>query len=606
MRTYLAIAALALHDQIPQHVLDAAHSAAFEAIPAPKREICSTQWISGDRGVALLAWSNEPEHELLPKPLIGSGTLALGYCGYLGKPAVDERRLVTTDNLGTVTESLGGCFSVFRARESGIEAATSISRVCPVYCADAGETYLMGSRALLVHLVARAAATGMMRPTVDLDILALQPMVRHGFFANDETPFRGVRALPAAAVLTVRRSEGVHLRKSPMPTAEPAPTNAKRARERVEGLAEALIRAAAPIARHGEPVRLALSGGRDSRLMAAVLKAAKVPMVATTHGFADDPDVVLATRIAKRLGIEHRVSLAVTGEKKEAIVVTHPFLRTYDIIRMCEGMTSAYEEVNRWAPYEMTPRTSGSGGETLRGGFLYNQDDTSPAGIQKRVRKIFMAAEAFLTRRANERALEDYRTWSERAQTDGFNVLDQLYLFYRSGRWLVGAHTATLMNSPYYHPFLDNQVVREALALPADWRWSEEVVYRLIQTLAPEIAGIPPEGKRWRFESDRPRHLIEWPAWLRRAAFVPNGRTSGFNWRKSFDEAFLALLRDEVMNTPNELFDIVDKAKIKEHFDTVPKAWSNQVWHVYTLAVLLTGAWREARPDLPPVRIPIP
>ncbi len=572
----------------------------------PAGEIRTAQWISGDRGVALLAWSNEPEHGLLPEPLISSGTGALGYCGYLGRRALDERNLATTEDLGAVTASLGGCFSVFRARENGIEAATSLARVCPVYCAEAGGIYVMGSRALLVHLVARAAVTGKVRPSVDWDVMALQPMVRHGFFTNDETPFRGVRALPAAAVLTAGRSAGVRLRTSPLPAVEPAPTSAKQARERVESLADALVKAAAPIARHGEPVRLALSGGRDSRLMAAVLKAANVPIVATTHGFADDPDVVLATRIAKRLRIEHQVSLTETGGRRDAVVVRHPFLRTYDIIRTCEGMTSAYEDVNRWTSYEFTPKTSGSGGETLRGGFLYNQDDTSPEGIQKRLRTIFLAAEAFVTRQANERALEDYRMWSERARADGPGVLDRIYLFYRSGRWLVGAHTATLMTSPYYHPFLDNQVVREALALPADWRWSEEVVFRLLELLAPELADIRPEGKRWRFERDRPRHLIGWPAWWRRSALVPEGRTSGFNWRKSFDEDFLALLRDEVMNAPQELFDVVHRPKIEELFGTVPKSWTNQVWHVYTLAVLLAGTWRGAPPDLPPVRIPIP
>jgi hypothetical protein len=46
--------------------------------------------------------------------------------------------------------------------------------------------------------------------------------------------------------------------------------------------------------------------------------------------------------------------------------------------------------------------------------------------------------------------------------------------------------------------------------------------------------------------------------------------------------------------------------KAKEHFAAVPKTWTNQIWHIYTLAVLLSGEWRRARPDLPPVRIPIP
>ena len=47
---------------------------------------------------------------------------------------------------------------------------------------------------------------------------------------------------------------------------------------------------------------------------------------------------------------------------------------------------------------------------------------------------------------------------------------------------------------------------------------------------------------------------------------MPIGRTSGFNWRKSFDENFLALLRDQVLSSPRELFDIVDEARTKELF----------------------------------------
>ena len=316
-----------------------------------------------------------------------------------------------------------------------------------------------------MHLVARAAQTGSVRPAVDLDVLGLQPMVRHGSFTNDETPFRGVRALPNGTVLTCRTDGTMRAKHGTIPKPEPAPRRAQEARERVAPLAEALLGAAQPLARHGEPVRLALSGGRDSRLMAAVLYGAGVPLYARTYGFADDPDVLLATRIAQALGIEHRVQLT-AAEQPDAVTVGHPLTRAHHIIRICEGMNSAYERVNGYAPYVMEPRTSGSGGETLRGGFLYGQDDVSPDGLQKRVRLIFRAGEKYLTAAANERARALHEAWIEKISADGFDVLDKLYLFYRTGRWIVGSHTATLMNSPYYHPFFDNRVVRETLTLP--------------------------------------------------------------------------------------------------------------------------------------------
>jgi hypothetical protein len=44
-----------------------------------------------------------------------------------------------------------------------------------------------------------------------------------------------------------------------------------------------------------------------------VLHAAGVPFHARTRGFADDPDVLLATRIARELGIEHQVDLTTEG-----------------------------------------------------------------------------------------------------------------------------------------------------------------------------------------------------------------------------------------------------------------------------------------------------
>ncbi|MFD0905501.1 asparagine synthase-related protein [Actinomadura sediminis] len=589
--------------------MEAADTATADAIPVPADRLTSSRWTSPDGSSVLLSWSNEPEHRLLPRPLAAGDERVLGHTGYLADPDIAEKELLETDDPAAAVASTGGVFALFRAHRDGVDAATSIARVCPVYFCESPDFCFIGSRALLVHLTARAAETGLRRPPVDYDVMALQPMVRHGFFTNDDTPFAGVRALPADAVLTAAPGRGVTVRERDVPDAEPMPADARERRRRVQRLAEALVDAAAPLAAHGEPVELALSGGRDSRIMAAVLTAAGVPMIATTHGFDDDPDVVLARRIAGLLGLEHRVTLTTTtarDDAPDAVAVGHPLLRAYDVVRRCEGMTSAYERVNGWEPYRVGPKTSGSGGETLRGGHLYDQRDLTPAGIQKRVRTIFRSAEGFCTPEANAAADEHLARWSARAAENGPRVLDLLYLFYRSGRWIVGSHTATTMNTPSYHPFFDNRVVREALALPPEWRASEEVVFLLIETLAPRLASVPPEGKRWRFEAGGPRRLREWPAWRRRAAVLPKGRTSGFNWRREFDEPFLALLRDHVLDGPPELWDIVNRRKFEEHFATVPKGWTNQLWHIYTLSVLLSGAWREPRPKLPNVRIPIP
>jgi hypothetical protein len=588
-------------------VLDAARRAADAAIPVPKQHLRGTEWRSANSSVALLAWSNEPRTAPFPEPLIAAGGRVLGYCGYLGDQA-DEGRLLEMGVLDGRVDDLGGCFSVFRAGPHGFAAATSIARACPVYYAAAGGLRLAGSRALLVHLTARAAQTGITAPAPAYDLAALQAMIRHGYFTSEETPFEGVSAVPNAATLTARVAEPMRVARRPLPEPAPPPGGRRAARRQAEPLAEALTQAVRPFTRHDRPVRLALSGGRDSRLIAAALHAAGVPFFGATHGMPEHADVVLARRVARTLGVECEV--APTTLRDGAVVVPHPMGRAHRVVRVCEGMNSAYEGVNGWAPYDPEPRTSGSGGERLRGGFLADQRDLTDAGVRKRLQTIFLAQQHLVTDEGNAWARKHHDEWCARYESvgpgGGLDVLDRLHMFYRTGRWLAGSHTATLMNWAYYHPFLDNRVVRAALSLSVEWRLTEEPVALAMNALAPALRDIPFEGRRWRFEQGGPRTLWRRPAWRRRAT-PPVTRTGGFNWRRSYDAGFAEILRRQIMEGPPELFEIADRAAVAAHLAEVPPKRPSQSWNLYTLSVLLSDAWRADLPgDLPAVTVPLP
>jgi hypothetical protein len=610
MRAYLAIAANEPGQPVPSGVLGVARRAIATAVPVPTDQWRHREWLSPRGDVALLAWSNEPELDPFPEPIRRGPERVLGYCGYLGDPC-EEDSLLKADALGHAVDSLGGVFSVFRASTEGIEAATSISRACPVYYTEAAGLRVVGSRAILVHLTARAAETKMSDPAPHYDILGLHAMMRHGFYVSDETPFQDVFALPNAGVFTAQVGQRVRVTSRPLPAPQEMPRDRAEARRMVEPLAEALLAACEPFRRHDQPVRLALSGGRDSRLIAAALYARGIPMIGAAHGLADDPDVVLSERVARLVGAEWTCDYTTPAQHASlgaSVTVGHPLLRAYDVVRMCEGMNSGYEGVNAWAPYDRQPRSSGSGGERLRGGFLTDTADLSPAGVERRVRVIFRAQDRLLTPAANARARPHHERWLEQARTDpdgGLDVLDKLHMFYRTGRWLAGSHTATLMNWPYYHPFLDARVVRAALALPARWRLTEEPVYMLIDQLAPQLIDVPFDAKRWRFETRRPLSPRRWRAWKARAP-LPPGATSTFNWRRHYGADFAALMREHILAAPPELSEVVDMEKIRLHLSQVPPRRPSQTWHLLTLSVLLSGLWLEARPRLPDVDIPIP
>ncbi|MEU0518959.1 asparagine synthase-related protein [Streptosporangium sp. NPDC006007] len=588
MRVYLGLAAKRPEAGIPDAMLHTVRGAIDSAFPAPPEVVRSREWHRP--GISLFAWTNEPDDSRLP-PLLSTGhDRVTGVNGYLAAPG-DVDRLASTPELST--ESVGGCFSAFRATRTELSAATAIHRACPVYHAENPDLHVIGSRALLVSL----AAFG---ERIEWDVLALQAMIRQGYFLSDETPYRGVTALPPSSAVTVRGGSRT-ITETPLPAAAPAPTSRGGRKKLVEGLADTLLATVEPLRAAGEPVNLALTGGRDSRLAAAVLHAAGIPLRATTNGLDGHPDVIIAGRIARALGIEHTVIPPARAERKDAVLVEHPLARTYETLRTCEGMTSAYESIVGYLPYNARPTMSGQSGEVLRAGsFLLLQSDLSAKALRRRVDATFLRDPALFTEAANEHARELARPWQERG---GLEALDHMYVSYRIGRWQAGARAGSLRRGDPIWPFLDNRVVRAALGLDQTWRLSEEVIHRLTAGLAPSLRNVPIEGKPWRFTVGR-----RYYPWQRRPGFLTAPKTGGgWSWRTGPDETLTAVLRDHVLGHLDLLAPIVAPDEVRRLFADPVLKRPAQGWHLYTVATMLSGVYPGRAPEgLTPIRVPIP
>ncbi|WP_203893852.1 asparagine synthase-related protein [Planobispora longispora] len=590
MRVYLGLAAKDPAAAIPDAVLHTVRGAIEAAFPVPAEVIRGREWHRPS--ISLFAWTNEPDDSRQPPLLVTGADRAAGINGHLAEPR-DVEGLAHA--AGLRTDAVGGCFSVFRATGDELSAATAINRVCPVFHAETPELHVIGSRALLVHL-----ACGGDR--VEWDVLALQTMIRQGFFVSDETPYAGVSALPPSATITVRGGRRT-VTETPLPAAGPAPASGRRKKALIGELAEALLATVAPLREAGEPVNLALTGGRDTRVLAALLHAAGVPFRATTNGLDDHPDVVIARMIARALGVEHTVIPPARAEKKDAVVVEHPLMRAYETLRTCEGMTSAYESIVTYLPYSAKPTMSGQSGETLRAGsLLLLQSDLSPKALRRRIDTTFFLKDVPLfTDAANEHARELARPWQERA--DAMEALDHMYVWYKVGRWQASARAGSLRRGDPVRPFLDNRVVRAALSLDQSWRLSEEVIHELITTFAPRLRNVPIEGKPWRFTADR-----KYYPWQRRPEFLTAPKTGGgWSWRTSPGETLSAVLRDHVLDHLDLLAPIVKPDEVRKLFaDPVVKK-PGTAWHLYTVASMLSGVHPGKAPEgLDPVHVPIP
>lgn len=613
MRVYCAVAVRdrdrdASRDR-PDRRLEAALRAARRqvrrALPAPPDEVREQCWVAPDGGRALVGWSNEPDHPLLPPILTVQDDRAFGFTGNLTDPA-DAARLLAAPDLLAASTTTGGCWSLFRAGHDRVEAVTAVTAVDPVYLASGPHVQVLAGRALLAHLVARADLTGTDDPAPELELVRLHPLVRHGFFLDDRTVFVGTRALPGAARAAVQ--DGRLRLDQAWPDAVEQKVRPARYRSLLDDAADALTRAVGPLALHDRPAELPLTGGRDSRLLAAALHSAGVPFRAFVRGFDRTADVVVARQVAAALDVPLSVRRPV-HPSTDTVPVEHPWDRAVRVLDLADGMNLAKDNLPSYGSFTVAPALSGSGGEVLRGGYLPDQPDMSPKAVRRRVELMFLSAERYLVGAANDEARAALGPWLALARQAPHTTLHQLYLRFRCGRWLPGQRAGVLLRQSYHHPLADNLVVRACAGMPARALWSEQPVHDLISALAPAVRDLPLDKRRWRYEADGPVRGSA-PGWERRQAVLsPPGRNS-FDPVVQPGPEVLAILRDGILHGPGSepLGALIRRDTVEGTLALDRDRLDNTTLRLYTLAVLLDGAWLEAprRPLHPQPEVPVP
>jgi asparagine synthetase B (glutamine-hydrolysing) len=450
---------------------------------------------------------------------------------------------------------------------AAVYARTSITRVDPVYLAEAPGGVIVADRATWAAWTSSRLG--------DHDPLHLCALLNPGFPLGSVTPFTGVTAVAGATTLQLR---GGSLTRVKDPSVRPA-----RAAVGAREVAEALVGAVAPLRDAGGPVELSLTGGKDSRLVAAALVKAGVPVVARTHGFDDHPDVVVAAEIARRLGIEHVVRTpAAPGQRVDVLG------RIRATVLVADGMLSAFENVGRPDPAASPALTAGGhGGELLRGGYAETSGRLATArGLRRAAAPARRAARsAELLRRLTTRHLGLIRVgpaagyaaslapWTPRLARHPMHALDDFYLVNRAGRWSAAARQAYLLRERLAQPLFDDRVVRAARAVPLADRVSGALSAAVLAELSPALAEVPLAGK----PPADPAH-------------------SPFDWRRQYGESVTTFLRGYILDLglTGGLFDVVSQPAV-EKLLSPPHADRASVWALATAACLVSGDYRKAR-----------
>lgn len=177
-------------------------------------------------------------------------------------PALCELR--PSARLALDISGITGRFSavVMNRRTGAAAVANSAVRVDPIFVGQTRHFHFIGTQASTICELLH----GELRYNVE----ALYTFIGVGFFGTDDTAFRGVAVLPPLCV-------------------------------------DACLHAVQPIAQAPTPVILALSGGKDSRLVLLARRRAGIDVRCYTidRGADNSADVYVAPELAKLLQVEH-------------------------------------------------------------------------------------------------------------------------------------------------------------------------------------------------------------------------------------------------------------------------------------------------------------
>ena len=330
----------------------------------------------------------------------------------------------------------------------------------------------------------------------------LQSAAADEFFGHS-TPYEGVRAVePATHVHWDGR--GRRRRVTVLDTCAswvPAAGSSERSLDSILDAAAAdLTDVAASIAGlYKEPLVVDLTGGRDSRLVAAAILASGTDVVLHTHD-ANPGDLEIARTLVSMAPhpVEHRVRHVASGgevEPRPVKAVDHA-RRWHDFAEGLRPCTYLYSSVPAHLDGNRQVIVGGVGGEAAHG-FLYPGDFDAfahlpleeqlrahAARIVKRKARVPGPSREALAQ-VNHRVLaqlERVASWGVR----GLNILDHYYVLQVMRRWGTAGERLGIVS-----PLLAPSFLTAALALTPQERRSNTLHRELTRRLIPAWADVP-------------------------------------------------------------------------------------------------------------------
>jgi hypothetical protein len=246
------------------------------------------------------------------------------------------------------------------------------------------------------------------------------------------------------------------------------------------------------------PLALGLTGGRDSRVVAALVRAAGVPAHAYTWGVPGDPDVDLAAAVAAAAGVAHVVAL---GDRER--VLAEPWdVAWRRLLTQNDGLVSLRHVSGHGSPGAGVDRLGlrvwGAGGEVAR--TYYTPPHLALVGGPVRLARRSLLSHVvrrhggLVTAAAAAQAAAAIGAHFDRAIDLGARPVDAMDHFYaddRVRRWASTNSRAYRPHGESFSPFCTRAFLELGYrAVPAH-RYAATVHRMVLDQVAPDLDALP-------------------------------------------------------------------------------------------------------------------
>jgi asparagine synthase (glutamine-hydrolysing) len=514
--------------------------------------------------------------------------------------AVDTRNEIAPQNAGDLRRAWDGLAERLEGQYVAVRIEKSPARVDilndflgmrQVYYRRIDRGYVFSNS---VELLAR------LDESCELDPLGVSSFLCFGHASGDRTLLRDIRVLPPGQQWTWKASDGAE----PSHETHYSPSRLARlsrgrlTRDDIDRLADRLARVVTGLTNQYDEVSCGLTGGRDSRLLAAILTGRQVPVRFATYGPGESRDAQLARRIAAALRVRHEVQ---SGEGDEIAAEWDQISKA--LVCQNDGLVSLWQVavmLNRESRVErLDVFLAGHGGEISRGVYLGPQHLVLPSS-RRGIRRFMLArlfgsdaglatvdargeARAFVERLVNQELDQGYEPNS---------VPDAFFTYDRTRRWAgtVGVRPS-LPVGDVFEPFCTRPFVELAFSMQLRDRYTEALHLRAIPQLAPALTGIPfdkSDNQAVRVAKDLARSV---------ARRDPFGLIERKRWRSEsgvqWVQTLVPRLRAECLEQANSpLWDFVDRGAFERVTDERSVSASSPAEAVLRV-VTLFYYWRE-------------